>query len=232
MKPQTRGIPISDIPQTSDALLVLDIDEVVLEFIGPFETLLAEHGARLHFDSYKLTGNARSLSTGAALSGGDLDGIMQILYAEQETRQAPVAGSREALARLDPHADVVFLTAMEPRFYDERRRTLDEAGLVHPMIATERSKGGVVTELAERWAGPIVFVDDLAPNLQAVQRSVPRAHLVQIMAHHGFRPHLPPLPKGVYSASDWFDAADHIETILQTANGLRSDDLNSMDSRG
>ncbi|EAU40403.1 hypothetical protein FP2506_04215 [Fulvimarina pelagi HTCC2506] len=215
MKPETRGVPIADIPKTCDALVVLDIDEVILEFIGPFDNLLAEHGARLHFDSYKLTGNARSLSTGAALSGGDLDGIMQRLYAEQETRQAPVAGSREALARLAAHADIVFLTAMEPRFYDERRRTLDEAGLTHPMIATERSKGGVVAELSERWQGPVVFVDDLAPNLQTVQRSVPRARLVQIMAHPGFRPHLPPLPKGVYSANDWWDAAGHIEAILR-----------------
>ncbi|MEN3791854.1 hypothetical protein [Fulvimarina sp. MAC3] len=232
MKPQTRGIPIADLAQTQDALLVLDIDEVILEFIGPFESLLAEHGARLHFESYKLTGNARSLSTGAALSGGELDGFMQILYAEQATRQPPVAGSREALDRLTPSADIVFLTAMEPRFYDERRRTLDAAGLAYPMIATERSKGGVVSELGERWRGPIVFVDDLVPNLQTVQRSVPRAHLVQLMAHHGFRPHLPPLPKGVYSATDWADAADHIEAILGKASGAAQNDEISVDGRG
>ena len=223
MKHRTRGVAISEIEQSSDALLVLDIDEVILEFIRPFEDLLAENGARLHFDSYKLTGNARSLSTGAALSGGDLDGIMQRLYAEQQTRQAPVSGSREALARLQKKADIVFLTAMEPRFYDERRRTLDEAGLKHPMIATERSKGGVMAELADRWNGPLVFVDDLVPNLKAVQQSVPRAHLVQLMAHHGFRPHLPPLPAHVYSAADWSDAADHIEAILERATGFTSD---------
>ncbi|MDY8109516.1 hypothetical protein U0C82_10230 [Fulvimarina sp. 2208YS6-2-32] len=217
MTARTRGVPVADIERRRDALLVLDIDEVVLQFIGPFQTLLRENGIELHFDSYKLTGNARSQATGAALASAELDGLMQRLYAEQASRQPPAEGVQAALSALDPDVDIVFLTAMDPDYHDERRATLDRAGLAYPMIATERSKGGVVAELARRWDGPIVFIDDLPPNLETVRRSVPHAHLVHLMAHHGFRPHLPALPKGAHAARDWTDAEQIVRAILADA---------------
>ncbi|RIY03701.1 hypothetical protein D3218_02890 [Aureimonas flava] len=199
----TRGPRITDLPQRHDALLVLDVDEVILHFIAPFCDLLAEYGARLHFDSFRLTGNVRSVATGTALTGHQLDGVTDQLYAEQERRQRPVEGAREALDRLRRDADIVFLTAMTPSFFDQRRRLLDAAGLPDPMIATERSKGGVVAELAARWRGPIAFVDDLPPNLETVRRSVPDVHLVHLMANAEFRRHLPPMPAGTVRAEGW-----------------------------
>ncbi|WAJ31071.1 hypothetical protein [Antarcticirhabdus aurantiaca] len=208
--PRSRGPEPETIERRHDALLVLDVDEVVLEFIGPFDALLRENGARLHFESFRLTGNARSLATGEAIGGGVLEGFTQRIYAEQAQRQPVVRGAAEALARLAARADIVFLTAMTPSFYDARRALLDSAGLHFPMIATERSKGGVVDELMKARSGPAVFVDDLPPNLLAVHRSAPAARLVHLMAHEGFRPHLPPLPPGAFAARDW----PHAEAML------------------
>ncbi|MBP0615061.1 hypothetical protein [Jiella mangrovi] len=196
--------------QRHNALLVLDVDEVVLEFIAPFCQLLEDHGAKLHAQSFRLTGNVRSISTGEALSGPRLDAITQQLYREQEARQPPVAGAAGALERLSKRADIVFLTAMTPSHYDRRRRLLDTAGLPYPMIATERSKGAVIAELGERWSGPVVFVDDLPPNLAAVRRSAPAVHLLHLMASETFRAHLPALPSGTASARDWNEA----ETLI------------------
>lgn len=207
----TVGPDIAELDRRHDALLVLDIDEVVLHFIAPFCALLAEHGARLHFESFRLTGNVRSLSTGAALTGHALDGITAQLYAEQEHRQTPVEGVSEALERLSADADIVFLTAMTPSFYAQRRRLLDAAGLHWPMIATERAKGAFLAEATARWPGPVVFVDDLPPNLEGVRRSAPKVHLVHLMADPQFRPHLPPLPPSTLEAADWPGA----EAILQ-----------------
>ncbi|WAP68904.1 hypothetical protein [Jiella pelagia] len=212
---ETRGPAIVDLPQRHEALLVLDIDEVVLEFITPFCRLLEDHGARLHPESFRLTGNVREISTGAALSGNRLDAITEQLYREQDVRQRPVDQVHEALDSLSRRADIVFLTAMTPSHYDRRRRTLDQSGLAYPMIATERSKGAVVAELCERWSsGPMVFVDDLPPNLAAVQRSAPQVRLLHFMANDTFRPHLPPLPAGAASADDWPEAAAKIRTWL------------------
>ena len=209
--PMTCGPAVDRLPKRHDALVVLDIDEVVLHFIAPFCDLLAEHGARLHFESFKLTGNVRSLSTGAALTGHALDGITAQLYAEQTLRQTPVEGVTQAVERLSEIADVVFLTAMTPSFYDQRRALLDKAELRAPMIATDRPKGAFLAEMRERWQGPIAFVDDLPPNLIGARRSVPDIHLVHLMADPRFRQHLPALPPGTRAAADWREA----EAILR-----------------
>lgn len=211
----TRGPRIADLEPRHAALLVLDIDEVVLHFIAPFCELLAECGAQLHFDSFRLTGNVRSISTGAALSGHELDGVTERLYAQQEQRQKPVEGVAEALSRLSRIADIVFLTAMTPSFYDQRRALLDQAGMPWPMIATERSKGGVVAELAERWVGPVAFVDDLPPNLEGVRRSVPNVRLVHLMANADFRPHLPPMPHGTIRTESWREGEAALQAIIE-----------------
>lgn len=210
----TAGPPIASLTKSHDALLVLDVDEVVLEFIDPFGRLLEEHGARLHPESFKLTGNVRSISTGAALSGSELDRVTELLYETQETRQPLVAGVAAALDRLSCKADIVFLTAMTPSYYPYRRALLDNKGLHYPMIATERSKGAIVAELSERWPGPLVFADDLPPNLAGVRKSVPDVHLLHLMANTVFRPHLPPLPAGAHAAAHWNEAETIIESIL------------------
>ncbi|MBO0902265.1 hypothetical protein [Jiella sonneratiae] len=203
---ESRGPSPATIPQRKHGLLVLDVDEVVLEFIEPFCRLLEDHGARLHPENFRLTGNVRSISTGAALSGSRLAEITEQLYLEQETRQTLVPGVAAATARLSARADIVFLTAMTPSHYERRRRLLDASGLDFPMIATERSKGAVVSELADRRYGPVIFVDDLPPNLTAVGRSAPTARLLHVMANEVFRQHLPPLPAGCASARDWSEA--------------------------
>ncbi|KQT48844.1 hypothetical protein ASG43_08345 [Aureimonas sp. Leaf454] len=214
--PTTQGPALTDLPRRHEALVVLDIDEVVIHFIEPFRALLEEQGARLHVENFRLTGNVRSLSTGVALTGHELDRLTERLYEEQEARQGLVEGVREAIDEMSGSADIVFLTAMTPSFYPVRRRHLDASGLEQPMIATERSKGAVVAEMAVLRTGPIVFVDDLPPNLLTVGRSVPGAHLVHLMASETFRAHLPPLPPGAVGARDWPHAR---QLILQRITG-------------
>lgn len=212
--PVSAGPAPAEVPRSRDALLVLDVDEVVLHFIAPFRALLAEYGAHLSPDSFRLTGNVRSVATGTAISGNELDRVTDRLYREQERRQTPVEGVDAALAELSELADIVFLTAMTPSHYPARRRLLDAANLRYPLIATKRSKGAVAAELTERRPGTLVFVDDLPPNLVSVSRSVAGARLVHLMADDAFRPHLPPLPRGAVAATDWPDAVHKIRRLL------------------
>jgi hypothetical protein len=213
-EPVSAGLAPADVPRRREALVVLDVDEVVLHFIAPFRELLAEYGAHLSAESFRLTGNVRSIATGAAVSGNELDRVTDRLYREQEQRQTPVEGVEAALAELAGLADIVFLTAMTPSHYAARRRLLDAANLRHPLIATQRSKGGVAAELVKYHGGQLVFVDDLPPNLVSVRRSVPDAKLLHLMANEIFRPHLPPLPSGAVVATDWPDAVHRIRALL------------------
>lgn len=212
----TAGPAVSELKRQHEGLLVLDVDEVVLYFIAPFQTLIESYGAKLHFDSFRMTGNVRSLSTGAALTGHELDHTTDQLFREQEARQGLVAGARDAIGRLSAVCDIVFLTAMPPQHYEPRRRLLDREGLSDiPLIATLRSKGAVIAEMRERWPGPIAFVDDLPPNLEGVRRSVSTVHLVHFMADDNFRPHLPPLPRDTFAAQDWADAERHLMKVFR-----------------
>jgi hypothetical protein len=124
----TAGPAIDDLDVRHAALIVLDIDEVVLHFIAPFCILLEEYGARLHAESFRLTGNVRSMSTGAAVSGSELDKVTVRLYEEQQARQAPVDGVQAALARLS----VVFADDLPPNLVSAGR-SLPRARLVHLM---------------------------------------------------------------------------------------------------
>lgn len=215
MTDTTAGPAVLELPRNHDALIVLDVDEVVLHFIAPFQDLLASFGARLHFDSFKMTGNVRSQSTGAALTGHELDRSTEQLFREQEARQTLVEGAQAAIERLGTRCDIVFLTAMPPHHYEPRRRLLDREGLAHrPMIATQRSKGALIAEMRQRWSGPIAFVDDLPSNLEGVRRSVPDVHLLHLMADHNFRPHLPPLPAGTFEATDWVEAENILRNLV------------------
>ncbi|KAA0970126.1 hypothetical protein FPY71_06200 [Aureimonas fodinaquatilis] len=213
-KPVTAGPALSELKPEKPHLLVLDIDEVVLQFIDPFVSILNENGATLHPEEFKLTGSAKSMSTGQALGGNELKQLVMRLYDEQETRQPLVPGAASALANLSEHADIVFLTAMTPSYHARRRQYLDASGLNFPMIATERPKGSVIHELAQLWTGPIAFVDDLPSNLAEVRRSAPDTGLLHFMASKLFWPYLPALPSGVQSARTWPQAETMIRQLL------------------
>lgn len=213
-KPLTVGPAMADLPEHHPVLLILDIDEVVLQFIDPFVALLAEHDAGLDPSGFRLTGSVHSLSTGQALGADRLKGLMHQLYEEQDRRQHLVPGVRAALDRLARRADIVFLTAMAPRWHATRRRHLDAEGLPYPMIATERDKGAVIAQFYETRQRPCLFIDDLPSNLAGVRRSAPATELLHLMASPLFRPYLPALPAGVHTACDWHEAEPMVDAIL------------------
>jgi hypothetical protein len=213
-KPETVGPLIGDLPQRHAALLILDIDEVVLQFIDPFVALLAEHDAVLDPSDFRLTGSVHSLSTGQALGADRLKGLMHQLYQEQDRRQHLVPGVGPALERLGRRADIVFLTAMAPHWHATRRRHLDGHDLPYPMIATERDKGAIIAQLHERWPRRCLFVDDLPNNLAGARRSAPDTALLHVMASVLFRPYLPALPAGVSTACNWHEAEPLVDAIL------------------
>jgi hypothetical protein len=96
-------------------LIVCDIDEVVLEFITPFQAFLVEHGHELQPRSFRLTGNVVRLADGSETPAEDVDRLLEAFFAEQDGWQTPVEAAADSLAELSGKADIVFLTAMPPR---------------------------------------------------------------------------------------------------------------------
>jgi hypothetical protein len=206
-------VELSDRP-----LLVCDVDDVVLEFLLPFEAYLLSLGHQLLPKSFRLTGNIVSIAGQQALEEREVKKILHDFFDQQEQWQKPFGNSVGTLQHLGATADVVFLTAMPPAFTQQRRRLLDRLGLDFPLLATESPKGPVVKALHGARELPLAFMDDMAHNLHSVADHAPECLLVHIAPHSEIHRHAPQTNPQVIRASDWDNASNRILAHFNRAN--------------
>jgi hypothetical protein len=191
-------------------LVVSDIDEVVLEFLSPFRAFLESRDHVLVPRSFRLTGNIVHRTTEQAASADAVKDMLDTFYATQDRWQTPAVGAVETLRDLSTEADIIFLTAMPPRHAAARRARLDRLDLPYPLLASEDPKGPIVERLHGGRELPVVFIDDIARNLQSVQEHAPSCLLINLMANAEFRALAPAPDTCVHIAADWADAASAI----------------------
>jgi len=192
-------------------LIVCDIDEVVLEFVTPFQAFLIDQGHELRPTSFRLNGNVFSLAHGTETPKEEVARLLEAFFAGQDDWQTPVLEAAHSLERLSDQADIVFLTAMPPRHREVRRRLLARHGFDFPMIATEAAKGPAVLALHGSRPQPVVFIDDIFVNLQSVRTHVPQTLLLNLIANDAFRALAPHPGEGVAIATDW----PHAEELIR-----------------
>ncbi|SMD05896.1 hypothetical protein [Rhizobium sp. RU36D] len=197
----------ADIALSERPLIVCDVDDVVLQFVGPFQSFLQDHGYRLLPRSFRLHGNIVSAINEQPVDHADVTGLIAGFFDSQERWQVPIAGAAEALQMLSSDADVVFLTAMPTRYFAQRRRLLDSLGFAFPLIATEDAKGPLVARLHASREHKIAFVDDMVHNLHSVgqhKSDCLLVHLPPISEIHRFAPETPDTAR---RAGDWSEAS-------------------------
>ena len=207
-----------DLRLSDRPLIVCDIDEVILEFVTPFEAFLTHNGHELRATSFRLHGNVFSRADGSATADDEVSRLLEMFFQNHDEWQTPVVEAADSLARLSEAADVVFLTAMPPRHREVRRRLLSRHGFDYPMIATESPKGPALQALHGERSHPVVFIDDIFVNLQSVRKHVPQTLLVNLMANKTYRALAPHPGKGVDIADDWA----HAEALIQAHFGATS----------
>ena len=205
---------IAELARDERPLLVLDVDEVVLEFIRPFTGYIGTLGLELRPDSFRLHGNIFDRRTQAAVPNERVSELIEGFFPVQADWQTAPAGAAEAVATLAENVEIVLLTAMPHRHRATRRALLDQLGFPYPLLTTERAKGPALLQLRGEQPRPVAFVDDLAHNLTSARASVADAHLFHLMAHRQLRALMPPLPEGIVAAEDWPDAAPKIAAAL------------------
>ncbi|WP_092743019.1 hypothetical protein [Xaviernesmea oryzae] len=187
-------------------LAVFDIDDVVLQFLVPFEAYLTSLGLRLIPRSFRLHGNILASATEEALPDDEVSALILSFFEAQERWQTPFAEAVEVLHDLARTADVVFLTAMPPVYAIQRRRLLDRLQLDFPLIATESPKGPVVARLHGGRPLPVAFVDDMVRNLSSVGTHVPDCLLLHMMPESEMHRHAPQAEGLALRARDWREA--------------------------
>ena len=194
-----------DLALPDGPLFVIDVDDVVLHFLGPFRRLLGEEGLELRLASFRLHGNVVD-ARGEPVEGVRVSALIDRIFTEQAERQSLVDGAAEGLATLARHGVVLLLTAMRHAHFDVREGHLRGLGIDAPLVTTEGSKGKAIAALAR--AHPTAFVDDMPYNHADVLAHVPDARSIHFMADRSLDPLLPRLPEATVPARSWDEVVD------------------------
>ncbi|GAA2873152.1 hypothetical protein GGQ99_000790 [Aminobacter niigataensis] len=205
---------IAELARDTRPLLVLDVDEVLLEFMVPFMRFLDAQGLVFLAKSFRLTGNIVDRKTQTPLDQAAVSGLLDGFFFAQREWQTAAQGAADAVANLAGGAEVVMLTAMPHRHRDVRRLHLDALGFPYPLLTTEAAKGPALRQLRGESARPVAFVDDIPYNLVSVRDSVSDAYLFNLMSYREMRLLMPPMPDGIVVADDWAEAAPKIAAAL------------------
>ncbi|MBX3567208.1 MAG: hypothetical protein KF914_04075 [Rhizobiaceae bacterium] len=205
---------IAELAADTRPLLVLDVDDVLLEFVRPFMRYLDSQDMALGLDTFRLHGNVTRKSGGAAVDDATVSSLIDGFFAGQADWQTPLAGATGAIASLSTGAEVVMLTAMPHRHRATRRLLLDRLGFPYPLLTTESAKGPAIRELRGAAPRPVAFVDDIPHNLVSAGAAVSDAHLFNLMAMPSLRALLPPLPEKVHIVDRWEEAEPRIASAL------------------
>ncbi|TPO10956.1 hypothetical protein [Mesorhizobium sp. B1-1-5] len=205
---------IEELAADDRPLLVLDVDDVVLEFVRPFPHFLKSRGFRLTLASFRLTGNIAETASGRLIEQPEVTALLGDFFDAQADWQSIAEGAADALATLGRSAEIVLLTAMPHKHRAVRRAHLDALGLNYPLLTTEMAKGPAIAKLRDVKGRPVAFVDDQPSNLVSARNSVADAHLFHLMADNSLRAFLPPTPEDIISVDDWRDAAPKIAAAL------------------
>jgi len=205
---------IAELAADDRPLLILDVDDVVLEFIRPFPHFLKSRGFGLTLASFRLTGNIAETASGRLIEQPEVTALLGDFFDAQADWQSVTDGAEQALASLGDRAEIVLLTAMPHRHRAARRAHLDALGLPYPLLTTEMAKGPAVAKLRGSKGRPVAFVDDQPSNLISARNSVADAHLFHLMADNSLRAFLPPVPDDIVTVEDWRDAAPKIASAL------------------
>lgn len=195
-------------------LLVLDVDDVLLHFVGPLVRYMESQGARLQLSTFRLFGNVFDMGTGAAIDNEGVSALLDGFFGAQGDWQTPVDGALETVADIAGQAEVVLLTAMPHRHRDTRRLLLDRIGLPYPLLTTELAKGPAIRHLRGETGRPVAFVDDTPHNLVSARREVADSHLFHLIADNSLRAVAPPPPPDVTIVMDWTEAGERIAAAL------------------
>lgn len=197
-------------------LLILDCDEVILEFAGPFARWLREERAiELRFDSFALVGNMRHLSDGRPVDTQEFPPLLDGFFAQGQHLQAPAEDAIEVLTDLSHQMDLVVLTNIPAAYRDIRLSMLKGLGLDVPVHANDGPKGRMVAALAgDR---PAVFVDDLPPHHSSAAKHAPTVGRLHMVADATLRGLIPAAPDAHVRIDRWADARHWIQDYMEGA---------------
>lgn len=185
--------------------LIVDADEVLLQFVAGLETYFPTRGFELRLDSFQLSGNIYHLETGDRADGGQVKELIADFFQDCVDDVAPVDGAAEALAVLSRHFQIVILSNVPQNCRERRQKSLSKLGMAFPVIANKGEKGPSVKTINDTVRSQTFFIDDLPPNHTSVARHSPNTHRIHYIADKRLAKMLPKAPDAHQRLENWAD---------------------------
>ena len=96
---------IAELSRDTRPLLVLDVDEVLLEFVRPFIGFLGSRQLKFDTQSFRLHGNISEAATGAIVDNDRVSALLDEFFALQADWQVAADGAATAIAGLARNAE-------------------------------------------------------------------------------------------------------------------------------
>jgi hypothetical protein len=195
-------------------LVIVDVDEVLAQFMRGFGSFIERHGFELRVDRFALfqniyrPGEAQHLD----LIAGKV--LFDDFFRDGADDLIPAEGAADALATLSMRTGVVILTNAPEHGRLARARWLKTHGFDYPLVINSGPKGPPAATLAGRTAGSSVFIDDLLPQLESVAASAPGVTRFQMVSDERLRPLAPSAPDRHARIDHWPDLKTAIEARL------------------
>jgi hypothetical protein len=206
-------------------LMIVDVDEVVLQFVPHLERFIAARGFALVARSFALTGNVVRAGSTSAIPGDEVKGLIDAFFREEVERQVPVDGALCGLARLADLGCVVLLTNVPDFAAEARGRHLADLGVGAQVVANHGAKGPALARLAARrreitgatdalpGAG-LYFLDDGPNHIASARDHVGGARLVHFIDDPRYFRMAPDVGGTWLKTRDWGEVVARIEDDL------------------
>ena len=199
---------------TTRPLAIVDVDEVLGLFMQGFGSWLEAQGLEFRVDRFALFQNIYRPGETEHLDIAEGRKHYEAFF-RYGCGDMPLApGAAEALRALSGKADVVILTNAPGQARLARARWLGRHHMDYPLILNTGPKGPLAAALANQVRGPVVFVDDLIPNLDSVAEHAPRVVRFQTVADERLRPLAPSAPERHTRIDDWDELRQAIEMAI------------------
>ena len=195
-------------------LVIVDVDEVLAQFMAGFGAFIERHGFELRIDRYALFQNIYRPGETEHLDLIAGRVLFDDFFRDGADDLLPAAGAADALADLSTRAGVVILTNAPEHGRQSRGRWLKAHGFDYPLVINSGPKGPSAAHLSERTTSPSVFIDDLLPQLDSVAESAPWVNRFQMVADERLRPLAPGDPERHTRIDLWPDLKTAIERKL------------------
>lgn len=192
-------------------LLVVDADEVLVVFAADLARFVGDLGIDMHLTQYKLEGAMTVRRTGLPVPFDETIALIDRYFETEAAAQAPIAGAAEALARLEPLAQIVVLTNVPAHARAARIARLAALEMAYPLIENNGGKGPALAWMAQRAGAPAAFVDDSPNQIESAAADAPDIRRVHFVGSALVADIMPACPEAHHRVADW----DEAETVLR-----------------